>query len=77
MKTRLFRSGSVLVRISLVPYKYVPQYMCIVRGTYFLRTHIYAQQLKSTCYENSCSLIKSLYCLSLSWTLGCLLASRG
>ena len=46
MITCLFRSGSILVRISLVPYKYVPIYMCIVKDTYFLRIRIYAQQLK-------------------------------
>ena len=31
MNTYLFRSGSVLVQISLVPYKYVPINMCIGR----------------------------------------------
>ena len=46
MNTRLFRSGSLLVRITLVPYKYVPIYMCIVKDTYYVRIHIYAQQLK-------------------------------
>ena len=44
---RLFRNGSVLVRISLVPYKYVPIYMCIVKDTYYIRTRICAQQLKN------------------------------
>ena len=34
MITRLFRNGSVLVRIILVPYKYVPVYMYIVKDTY-------------------------------------------
>ena len=43
---RLFRNGSVLVRISLVPYKYVPRYMCIVKDTYYVRIRICAQQLK-------------------------------
>ena len=46
MNICLFRSGSVLVWISLVPYKYVPIYMCIGRDTYFLRIRVYAQQLK-------------------------------
>ena len=46
MKTFLFRNGSVLVRISLVPYKYVPMYMCIGRDTFYIRIRIYAQQLK-------------------------------
>ena len=46
MNTRFFRSGSVLVRIGLVPYKYVPIYMCIVKDTYYILIHIYAQQLK-------------------------------
>ena len=46
MDTFLFRSASVLVRISLVPYKYVPIYMCIVRDTYYFRIRIYAQQSK-------------------------------
>ena len=46
MNTRLFRSVPVLVRVSLVPYKYVPIYMCIVRDTYSIRIHIFAQQLK-------------------------------
>ena len=46
MNICLFRNGSVLVRISLVPYKYVPIYMCIVKDTYFIRIRIYAQQLK-------------------------------
>ena len=46
MNTRLFHSGSVLVRINLVPYKYVPICMCIVRETYCVRIHMYAQQLK-------------------------------
>ena len=43
---RLFRNGSVLVRISLVPYKYVPIYMCIVKDTFYIRIRICAQQLK-------------------------------
>ena len=46
MNTCLLRNGSVLVRISLVPYKYVPIYMCIIRDTYYIRIRIYAQQLK-------------------------------
>ena len=46
MNTRLFRSGSVLVRISLIPYKYVPLYMCIVKDTYYIRIRIPAQHLK-------------------------------
>ena len=46
MNTRLFQSDSVLVRISLVPYKYVPTYMCFVRSTYYIRIRIHAQQLK-------------------------------
>ena len=46
MNIRLFRSGSVLVLISLVPYKYVPIYMCIVKDTYYIRIRLYAQQLK-------------------------------
>ena len=46
MNTRLFRSGSVLVRISLVPYKYVPIYMCIGRDASYIRIHICAQQSK-------------------------------
>ena len=43
---KLFRNGSVLVRISLVPYKYVPIYMFIVRDAYYARVRIYAQRLK-------------------------------
>ena len=50
MNTRLFRGGSVLVRISFVPYKYVPIYMCIVKGTFYIRIRIYAQQLKYMIY---------------------------
>ena len=46
MNTCLFRSGSVLVRISLVPYKYVPIYLCIGRDMSYIRIRIYAQQLK-------------------------------
>ena len=46
MNTCLFRSGSVLVWISLVSYKYVPIYMFIGRDTYYTRIRIYAQQLK-------------------------------
>ena len=46
MNTCLFRSGSVLVRISLVPYKYVPICMCIDGDTFYIRIRIYAQQLK-------------------------------
>ena len=46
MNTRLFRNGSVLVRITLVPYKYVPIYMCIVEDKYYIRIRIYGQQLK-------------------------------
>ena len=46
MNTCLFRNGSLLVGISLVPYKYVPIYICIARDTYYLRFRIYAQQLK-------------------------------
>ena len=46
MDTCLFRSASVLVRISLVPYKYVPINMCIVRDKYYIRIRIYAQQSK-------------------------------
>ena len=46
MNTCLFRSGSVLVRMSLILYKYVPIYMCIGRDTYYIRIRIYAQQLK-------------------------------
>ena len=45
MKTRLFRNGSVLVRISLVPYKKVPLYMCIDMDTYYIPIRIYARQL--------------------------------
>ena len=40
MDTCLFRNGSVLVRISLVPYKYVPVYMCICY-VYVLDTYPY------------------------------------
>ena len=40
MNTRLFRSCSVQVRISLVPYKYVPIYMCIVKDTYYICTTV-------------------------------------
>ena len=47
MNTCLFRNGSVLVGISFVPYKYVPIYMCIGRDTYYIRIHMYAQQLKT------------------------------
>ena len=47
MKTCLFRSGSVLVRISLVPYKYVPVFLCIGRDTYYIRVRICAQRLKT------------------------------
>ena len=43
---RLFRNSSILVRISLAPYKYVPIYMCIVKDTYYIRIRICAQQLK-------------------------------
>ena len=41
-----FRNSSVLVRISWVPYKYVPIFMCIFKYTYYIRIRIYAQQLK-------------------------------
>ena len=43
---RLFRNGSVFFRLSLVPYKYVPIYMCIVKDTSYIRICIGAQQLK-------------------------------
>ena len=46
MNTCLFRSCPVLARTSLVPYKYVPIYMCIVKDMYYIRIRIYAQQLK-------------------------------
>ena len=46
MITCLFRNGTVLVQVSLVPYKYVPSYMCIVRDTFYIRIRVYAQQLK-------------------------------
>ena len=46
MNTRLFRCGSVIVRISLVPCIYVPMFMCIVKDTFYLRIRIYAQQLE-------------------------------
>ena len=46
MNTCLFRNGSVLVRISLVSYKYLPIYMYIGRDTYYIRIRMYAQQLK-------------------------------
>ena len=46
MNTCLFRKGSVLVRISLFPYKYVPIHLCIGGDTYYIRIHLYAQQLK-------------------------------
>ena len=75
MNTRLLLSGSVLVRISLTLYKYVPRDMCNVRGTYYIRILIYAQQLKKnekTWYNNGWSVVKSLHCLSLYWALGCL-----
>ena len=50
MNTCLFRIGSVLARISFVPYKYVPIYMCIFKDTYYIRIRIYAQQLKYMIY---------------------------
>ena len=40
MNARLFCSGSILVRISLVPYKYVPMFVCIVKYTYYIYVHI-------------------------------------
>ena len=46
MNTRLLRSGSVVVGTILVPYKYVPIYMCIVKDTYYKRIRIQAQHLK-------------------------------
>ena len=46
MVTCLLRDGSVLVWISLVPFKKVRIYMFIVKDTYYIRMHIYAQQLK-------------------------------
>ena len=46
MNVRFFPSGSVLIRISLGPYNYVPKYMSIVRDTYYIRIRIHAQQLK-------------------------------
>ena len=46
MNICLLRNGSVIVRISLVRYKYVPINICIVRDTYYIRIRIYAQQSK-------------------------------
>ena len=46
MNTSLFRNGSVVVRISLIPYKSVPIYMSIGGDTFYIRIRIYAQQLK-------------------------------
>ena len=43
---RFFRNGSVLVRISFVPYKYVLIYMCPVKDTYYIRIRKCAQQLE-------------------------------
>ena len=40
MNTCLLRNSSALVRISLVPYKYVPTYMCLRYG-YVLDTDPY------------------------------------
>ena len=45
MNTCLFRSGSILVWISLVPYNYVLTYVCIGKDTYYIRIRIYAQHL--------------------------------
>ena len=42
----LFPNGSVLAPISLVPYKYVPYYMYIVKDTYWIRIRVYVQYLK-------------------------------
>ena len=46
MNTYLLRGGSVVVRISLVPYKDIPIYMCIGRDMFYIRIGIYEQQLK-------------------------------
>ena len=46
MNIRLFRNGSVSVRISLVQYIYVHIYMCIANDMYYLRIRICAQQLE-------------------------------
>ena len=46
VKIRLFRNGSILDRISLVPFKYVPIYMCIVKDTFSIRIRKCAQQFK-------------------------------
>ena len=39
--TCLFRSGFVLMWISLVPYKYLPVYLYIGCGTYKIRIRMY------------------------------------
>ena len=46
MNTCLIRSGSVLVRISLAPYKYVDMYMCIGRDAYYILIRKLAQLLE-------------------------------
>ena len=49
MNTRSFRNGSVLVRISLIPYKYVPIYMYICYG-YVLDT-----------YPHKCTIVENVF----------------
>ena len=46
MNICLFRHGSVLVRINLVPYKYVARLYVLCCDTYYKRIRIYAQHLK-------------------------------
>ena len=46
MNTCLLCNDSVLVRISLLLYKYAPIYKCIVKDLYQRRIRIYEQHLK-------------------------------
>ena len=52
MITRLFRKGSVLVLISLVPYKYVTIYMYICYG-YVLDTYPYICTIIINTYDSN------------------------
>ena len=53
MNTCLFRNGSVLARISLVPYKYVPRFMYFCYG-YVLDAYPYiCTMIKNVFYSNS------------------------
>ena len=73
VKTRSFRNGSLLVRISLVTYEYVPKYTCtFVMNTCKIRIRIHVQKLYS-CKKSFSKFKEESKSLGLFWDLACLL----